>query len=177
MLLIFDIVNNKIVKNCGTNSCFPDGNIPNIELKENEVAVRVHDLSPEAKQIIEACEYNIVPKFQEIYETKEIYETDEEGNEILVGTEQIIKDSYYIIDMLEIIKTKEDFEKERIPSEAEINNKVVQKIREKYDINEEFKMQRLGIEDKDNTDYLTYLAHVQICRTWGQQEKIKYDYI
>ena len=49
----------------------------------------------------------------------------------------------------------------------EINAMVVEKIREKYDINEEFKMINLGITDPENEDYVAYRNYVQECVDWG----------
>ena len=49
----------------------------------------------------------------------------------------------------------------------EINIMVVEKIREKYDVNEEFKMINLGISNPDNEDYVAYRNYVQECVGWG----------
>ena len=49
----------------------------------------------------------------------------------------------------------------------EINQMVVSKIREKYDINEEFKMINLGISDPTNKDYIAYREYVTSCIAWG----------
>ena len=53
------------------------------------------------------------------------------------------------------------------PSHEEINTMVVAKIREKYDVNEEFKMINLGITNPKNEDYLAYRTYVQECVDWG----------
>ena len=53
------------------------------------------------------------------------------------------------------------------PTHEEINAMVVEKIREKYDINEEFKMINLGITDPENEDYVAYRNYVQECVDWG----------
>ena len=55
------------------------------------------------------------------------------------------------------------------PTHEEINAKIVVKIREKYDINEEFKMINLGIADPTNEDYITYREYVQSCIEWGNE--------
>jgi len=52
-------------------------------------------------------------------------------------------------------------------TEAEIDEKVVEKIREKYDINKESKMLRLGILDKTNAEFVEYNEYVEQCRAWG----------
>lgn len=62
------------------------------------------------------------------------------------------------------------------PTREEINNMVVQKIREKYDINKEFEMQRRGLQDPNDAEYQAYLQYVQECITWGDAEKAKYGY-
>ena len=49
----------------------------------------------------------------------------------------------------------------------EINSMVVAKIREKYDVNEEFKMINLGITDPSNKEYIAYRSYVQECVDWG----------
>lgn len=53
------------------------------------------------------------------------------------------------------------------PTHAEINAMIVDKIREKYDINEEFKMINLGITDPENEQYKEYRAYVMECIEWG----------
>ena len=61
-----------------------------------------------------------------------------------------------------------------IPTSQEINKKTVEKIRTKYDINEEIKMLRLGILDNSNTEFLAYNAYVEECWQLGEAEKQKY---
>jgi hypothetical protein len=58
MLIIIDKNTKKVITNHGTNSIFPDGNIPNVELKENEESIMIHDDSEEANIIIQAHEYS-----------------------------------------------------------------------------------------------------------------------
>ncbi len=53
----------------------------------------------------------------------------------------------------------------------EINAMVVSKIREKYDINEEFKMTNLGIVNPENQDYVEYRNYVQECVDWGNAQE------
>lgn len=60
MLIIYDINTQTIINNCGTNSMFPDGNIPNVTTAENEVLIRIHDDSTEASQIMNAAEYELI---------------------------------------------------------------------------------------------------------------------
>lgn len=49
----------------------------------------------------------------------------------------------------------------------EINAMVVNKIREKYDINEEFKMINLGISNPEDEQYIAYRTYVNECISWG----------
>lgn len=68
----------------------------------------------------------------------------------------------------------------------EINAMVVTKIREKYDVNEEFKIVNLGISDSTNEEYIAYRNYVEECVKWGNalengnisliNEDIKEDY-
>ena len=51
----------------------------------------------------------------------------------------------------------------------EINEMVVSKIREKYDVNEEFKMINLGISNPINEHYIAYREYVQECVNWGNE--------
>lgn len=71
-------------------------------------------------------------------------------------------------------KTKQELE---TPTREQINQQVVQKIREKYTIDDEFQMQRLGVQDSNNTEYQEYLAYVNQCIEFGNAEKVKYGYI
>lgn len=64
-----------------------------------------------------------------------------------------------------------------VPSREQINQQVVQKIREKYTVDDEFQMQRLGVQDSTNAEYQGYLAFVSQCIEWGNSEKVKYGYI
>ena len=58
-----------------------------------------------------------------------------------------------------------DFEK--------INAQVVAKIRERYSVDNELKMLRIGLIDNKNIEYLQYLSYVKKCVQWGEQEKSK----
>lgn len=51
MVIIVDLITKQVKRNIGTNSMFPDGNIPNVELQPNEQAVKIHDNSPLAQII------------------------------------------------------------------------------------------------------------------------------
>ncbi len=60
MLIIIDKITKKIIENHGTNNLYPCGNIPNIELKDNEETVRIHDDSELAQEILSAYDYELV---------------------------------------------------------------------------------------------------------------------
>lgn len=53
---------------------------------------------------------------------------------------------------------------------ALINERVVAKIRERYSVDDEFKMLRIG--PSNETD--AYNDHVEACRAWGRAEKEKF---
>ena len=53
------------------------------------------------------------------------------------------------------------------PTHEDVNAMVVQKIREKYDINEEFKMINLGISNPNDENYVAYRTYVHECIMWG----------
>jgi hypothetical protein len=60
MLIIGDKKTKNIINNMGTNSKFPDGNIPNVIIGSNELAVRIPDNSDMAKKIMSAGKYDLV---------------------------------------------------------------------------------------------------------------------
>lgn len=60
---------------------------------------------------------------------------------------------------------------EPVITEADIDRQVVAKIRERYDVNEECKMLRLGILNPENAEFFAYNAYVEECRAWGQAQK------
>jgi hypothetical protein len=70
-------------------------------------------------------------------------------------------------------KQEETLFAEDILNDEIIDKKVVAKIREKYTIDKEFKMLRLGISDSLNKDFQEYLSYVEDCETWGNEQKIK----
>lgn len=55
------------------------------------------------------------------------------------------------------------------PLFVNINGRVVDKIREVYSINDEIKMLRIGPSEET----AAYNDHVEACRAWGREEKIK----
>lgn len=60
-----------------------------------------------------------------------------------------------------------DVPEQTTPTHEEINEMVVAKIREQYDVNEEFKMINLGIADPGNEQYQAYRAYVAECIAFG----------
>ena len=73
MLLVIDKITKKVIENQGTNSMFPDGNIPNVELKENEEFIKIHDDSEEAKLILSAYDYSFENSVLNVNKTIEQY--------------------------------------------------------------------------------------------------------
>lgn len=71
-----------------------------------------------------------------------------------------------------ILKTEEE-----IVDNEKINQQVIAKIRQLYSINDEFQMQRLGLDDSRNTEYQEYLIYVNECVEWGRLEKEKHGLI
>lgn len=49
----------------------------------------------------------------------------------------------------------------------EINQMIVEKIRQKYDVNEEFKMINLGLNSPNDEKYIEYRNYVNECILWG----------
>lgn len=58
------------------------------------------------------------------------------------------------------------------PEKVQIDEQVVEKIRQKYSINDELKVLRLAVEGQ-LTEYTQYNTYVKECSTWGQAEKAK----
>src|SRR5690606_18361005 len=63
------------------------------------------------------------------------------------------------------------FDSAYTPTKEDINQQVVAKIREQYSIDDEFQMQRLGLQDSTNSEYQAYLRYVNECIAWGMAEK------
>ena len=55
MLIVIDKATKRLVNNMGTNSLYPDGNIPGFKVKCNEYVIRLHDESELAKKIMSNC--------------------------------------------------------------------------------------------------------------------------
>ena len=62
---------------------------------------------------------------------------------------------------------------EPLPTIEEIDNQVVEMIRQQYDQNAEYKMLRLGILDATNEEFIAYNTYIEECRLWGKNKKIE----
>lgn len=82
-----------------------------------------------------------------------------------------VADDYEIVGSYYNTKTQLFYNKPLESLLKEIDNQVINKIREKYDQNEEFKMLRLGVANPSNEEFLLYSSYVEECRGWGQSEK------
>lgn len=60
MVIIIDKNTKQVINNQGGNVLYPDGNIPYLELLENEEAVKIHDNSELANKINSALSYELV---------------------------------------------------------------------------------------------------------------------
>ncbi len=60
MLIIIDKNTKQVINNLGTNLLYPDGNVPNANISENEEAIRIHDNSELANKINSALLYDFV---------------------------------------------------------------------------------------------------------------------
>lgn len=58
-----------------------------------------------------------------------------------------------------------------VPTREQVNAMVVNKIREKYDVNDEFEMINLGLTDQSNSEFTAYRDYVKECRAWGDAIK------
>ncbi|SHH76159.1 hypothetical protein SAMN02745135_02000 [Caloranaerobacter azorensis DSM 13643] len=149
MKIIYDKNTKKVLYHTGTNLMFPEGP-PNeaLDLKENMATFSLHDTEDAEKvqQVLNAKEYELV--------------FDENDKPVDVR----------------IIQTLEEYLSSIPPTKEEINKQVISKIRERYDINAEFKMQRLGLQNPNDPKYQEYLQYVQECIAWGDAEKAKYGY-
>jgi len=68
-------------------------------------------------------------------------------------------------------KQEETLFAEDILYDEVINKKVIAKIREKYSIDKEFEMLRLGILDSLDKDFQDYISYIENCKTWGEEQK------
>lgn len=78
MIIIINKATKEIINNMGTNSAFPDGDIPNVTCKENEEIVRLHDDSELVKKILNTrYRYKLNDTLDDIIITETQEEIDE----------------------------------------------------------------------------------------------------
>lgn len=70
--------------------------------------------------------------------------------------------------MQKYIKTNNEVRNIPILAESQIDDKIIRKIRQKYSINDELKMARIG---NDTQEWIEYNDYVEECRAWGASEK------
>ncbi|MCE5212108.1 MAG: hypothetical protein LLG40_11185 [Deltaproteobacteria bacterium] len=73
------------------------------------------------------------------------------------------------VERMELTTDLADAIKKASPHIALINERVVNMIREKYSVNDEIKMLRIGPSEET----AAYNAYAEECRAWGQSEKAK----
>lgn len=95
-----------------------------------------------------------------------------ENSEILIEDARLTDGNYLVFESASE-QSQETIQESQITRE-QINSQVVAKIRERYSIDEEFKMQRLGMQNPNNLEYQRYLHHINVCLEWGEAEKKKY---
>lgn len=57
----------------------------------------------------------------------------------------------------------------------QVDHEVVAKIRERYTVDDEYKMLRLGVLDPEDEEFLAYNDYVEECREWGRERKKHID--
>ena len=145
MLIIYDLTTKKKISDTGFNSTYR--------------VIPEEDINSILQEGQGAWQVNDTGVFGKKIETAAKYEIVFDGD-VPVG--------------INVIKTKAQAKAERVPTAEEINQQVVQKIREQYSQDEEMKMLRLGTIDSADAKYQTYLQHVSDCIAWGDAEKEKW---
>lgn len=124
--------------------------------------------------------YTITIKNNEIIQ-KSIYKNDIKLSENQKEITKVIYDSLRlpaIFDLDEnntIINIINAPEPPEFTNLIQIDEAVVSKIRELYSIDNEFKMQRMGILDSTNAEFIAYCVYVEECRAWGQAKKLELE--
>jgi hypothetical protein len=122
--------------------------------------------------------FDVLPTIEELIKENELHEEPIKDDIIQMTKGDIIEEIIQKVDEKltdNIYNILSKINKEPVLSEKEkINAYVVQKIRERYSIDDELKMQRLGIQERNNLEYKRYLNHVNVCIEWGDAEKKKY---
>ena len=70
-------------------------------------------------------------------------------------------------------KQEEVLQAEEILEDKVINKKIIAKIRQRYSIDQECEMLRLGILDVNNAEFQAYNSFVQTCLGWGSEKKVE----
>ena len=115
MVIIIDKNTKKVINNMGTNSSYPDGNIPGIVLQENEDLVFLHDESDEAKSILSAAPdgYTITTKTMPLTKTQLVPIETPEGEEQQYEEQQVEIGSFLTVDTVSVTKTLEQYKNEQ----------------------------------------------------------------
>ena len=70
-------------------------------------------------------------------------------------------------------KQEEVLQAEEILEDKVIDKKIIAKIRQRYSIDQECEMLRLGILDVNNTEFQAYNTFVKTCLGWGSEKKVE----
>ena len=70
-------------------------------------------------------------------------------------------------------KQEEVLQAEEILEDKIIDKKIIAKIRERYSIDQECEMLRLGILDVNNAEFQAYNTFVETCLGWGSEKKVE----
>ena len=70
-------------------------------------------------------------------------------------------------------KQEEVLQAEEILEDKIIDKKIIAKIRQRYSIDQECEMLRLGILDVNNTEFQSYNSFVETCLNWGSEKKVE----
>ncbi len=70
-------------------------------------------------------------------------------------------------------KQEEVLQAEEILEDKIIDKKIIAKIRQRYSIDQECEMLRLGILDVNNAEFQAYNTFVETCLGWGSEKKVE----
>ena len=70
-------------------------------------------------------------------------------------------------------KQEEVLQAEEILEDKIIDKKIIAKIRQRYSIDQECEMLRLGILDVNNAEFQAYNSYVETCLGWGSEKKVE----
>ena len=70
-------------------------------------------------------------------------------------------------------KQEEVLQAEEILEDKIIDKKIIAKIRQRYNIDQECEMLRLGILDVNNAEFQSYNTFVETCLNWGSEKKVE----